>query len=113
MASGSAVHGLLDGDDDLRQLALHADRHDPRLAWLGRMGKRWKQAREKTLVFVANRETLELFKSAMSRLSQLRVGVFHEDLPPKQRDIEVAQFRLPNGPSLLVSTECGGEGRNF
>jgi ATP-dependent helicase HepA len=113
MASGSAVHGLLDGDDDLRQLALHADRHDPRLTWLGRMGKRWKQAREKTLVFVANRETLELFKSAMSRLSQLRVGVFHEDLPPKQRDIEVAQFRLPNGPSLLVSTECGGEGRNF
>ena len=44
---------------------------------------------------------------------QLRVGVFHEDLSPGQRDIEVAQFRLPAGPSMLVSTECGGEGRNF
>jgi len=25
----------------------------------------------------------------------------------------VAQFRLPEGPSILVSTEAGGEGRNF
>ena len=25
----------------------------------------------------------------------------------------MAQFRLPEGPSLLLSTEAGGEGRNF
>jgi len=25
----------------------------------------------------------------------------------------VAQFRLPEGPSILISTEAGGEGRNF
>ena len=49
----------------------------------------------------------------MSRRAQTRVGVFHEDLSAGQRDIEVAQFRLPGGPSMLVSTECGGEGRNF
>jgi ATP-dependent helicase HepA len=39
--------------------------------------------------------------------------VFHEDLSTPRRDIEVAQFRLASGPSLLISTECGGEGRNF
>ena len=41
------------------------------------------------------------------------MGIFHEALSPERRDIEVAQFRLPDGPALLVSTEAGGEGRNF
>jgi ATP-dependent helicase HepA len=39
--------------------------------------------------------------------------VFHEDLSTARRDIEVARFRADDGPSLLVSTEAGGEGRNF
>ncbi len=38
---------------------------------------------------------------------------FHEELSPARRDTEVALFRDPDGPSLLVSTESGGEGRNF
>jgi ATP-dependent helicase HepA len=113
-ASGTAVNGLLGtGEERLRRLAAQADRSDPRLAWLGRLGPTWKREGQKTLVFVAHRETLELIKSAMGRLAQLRVGVFHEDLSPVQRDIEVAQFRLAEGPSMLISTECGGEGRNF
>ena len=114
LASGTAIAGLLgDGDERLRTLAAKADREDPRIAWLSRMGPGWKRAGQKTLVFVAHRETLELLQGAMSRMAQLRVGVFHEDLSPGQRDIEVAQFRLTDGPSMLVSTECGGEGRNF
>ena len=40
-------------------------------------------------------------------------GVFHEELSPARRDTEVARFREADGPSLLVSTEAGGEGRNF
>jgi ATP-dependent helicase HepA len=114
LASGEAAAALFDsGDTLLTSLAREADRRDPRLAWLAREAARWKQAGDKTLVFVAHRETLELIRTAMSRRVQLRVGVFHEDLSPGQRDIEVAQFRLPGGPSILVSTECGGEGRNF
>ena len=114
LASGSALSGLLGADDGaLRELAAEADRVDPRLAWLGLVGQEWKRAGEKTLVFVAERETLEVVKSAMGRLGQVRVGVFHEDLSPAQRDIEVAQFRTSIGPSMLISTECGGEGRNF
>ncbi|MDA1095163.1 MAG: helicase-related protein [Acidobacteria bacterium] len=114
LASGSALSGLLTRDEAaLRDLAAEADRVDPRLIWLALAGQEWKRAGEKTLVFVAERETLEVVKSAMGRLGQVKVGVFHEDLSPAQRDIEVAQFRTSTGPSMLISTECGGEGRNF
>jgi ATP-dependent helicase HepA len=90
-----------------------AQESDPRTRWLADRGRTWRDRGEKTLVFVAHRESLEVLRTAMSRLGQVRTGVFHEDLSPAQRDIEVAQFRLGSGPSMLVSTECGGEGRNF
>jgi ATP-dependent helicase HepA len=64
-------------------------------------------------VFVAQRETLEWLRAELSRRAQLATAVFHEGLSSARRDIEVAQFRRAEGPSLLVSTECGGEGRNF
>ena len=86
---------------------------DPRLDWLLSQAPRWRDAREKTLVFVAHRETLEMLRTALSHRAQLATGVFHEDLSPAQRDTEVARFREHEGPSLLVSTESGGEGRNF
>jgi len=89
------------------------DASDPRLEWLLLQAPRWRDAREKTLVFAAHRETLEMLRTALSRRAQLATGVFHEDLSPAQRDTEVARFREPEGPSLLVSTESGGEGRNF
>jgi ATP-dependent helicase HepA len=54
-----------------------------------------------------------MLRTALSHRAQLATGVFHEDLSPAQRDTEVARFRDHDGPSLLVSTESGGEGRNF
>ena len=89
------------------------DAGDPRLDWLLTQAPRWRDAGEKTLVFVAHRETLEMLRTALSHRAQLASGVFHEELSPARRDTEVARFREPDGPSLLVSTECGGEGRNF
>jgi ATP-dependent helicase HepA len=113
LASGAALEPLLDRSEPAAALARRATRDDPRIAWLAARATRWKRAGQKTLVFAAHRETLEAIRSALSRTVQLRAGVFHEELSPGQRDIEVAQFRLPSGPSMLVSTECGGEGRNF
>lgn len=114
LASGHALEPLLERDEEeLRCLARQASRHDPRTAWLLQQAPAWKRSGDKTLVFVAHRETLEQLRAALSRHAQLRTGVFHEDLSPGHRDIEVAQFRLASGPSLLISTECGGEGRNF
>ena len=90
-----------------------SDTADGRLDWLLAQAKRWREAGEKTLVFTAKRETLEMLRQALSARAQLATGVFHEELSTARRDIEVARFREEDGPSLLVSTEAGGEGRNF
>jgi ATP-dependent helicase HepA len=54
-----------------------------------------------------------MLRGAFNDRAQIQSGVFHEELSPARRDTEVAQFRSGYGPSVLVSTECGGEGRNF
>jgi ATP-dependent helicase HepA len=114
LASGAALAAVLGPDErELRQRAQAMDAGDPRLEWLLSQAPRWRAAGDKTLVFVAHRETLEMLRTALSHRAQLASGVFHEDLSPAQRDIEVARFRDAEGPSLLVSTEAGGEGRNF
>jgi ATP-dependent helicase HepA len=90
---------------------LELARLDPRLHYLLEQAPGWRRAREKTLIFVAHRETLEWLKTELGR--RVQVGIFHEELSPERRDIEVAQFRMADGPALLISTESGGEGRNF
>ena len=104
---------LASGESALKAQAEAADAADPRVDWLLREARAWKDAGQKTLVFAAHRETLEMLRTAFTNRAQLATGVFHESLSSARRDIEVAQFRRPEGPSLLVSTECGGEGRNF
>ena len=114
LASGAALKAVLGPDEtELRQQAEAMDRSDPRLQWLLTQAPRWRRANEKTLVFVAHRETLEMLRDALSARAQLASGVFHEELSAARRDTEVARFRADDGPSLLVSTEAGGEGRNF
>ena len=114
LSSGASLLAKLPREDaDTRRLAEAWLAADPRVAWLAQAALRWKAHQEKTLVFAAERETVEHLRTELSRRAQLKTGVFHEDLSPGQRDIEVAQFRLPSGPSLLLATECGGEGRNF
>jgi ATP-dependent helicase HepA len=114
LASGAALKAVLGPDEsELRRHAEAMDAKDPRVLWLLTQAPRWRNAREKTLVFVAHRETLEMLRSTLSQRAQLPTGVFHEEMSPAQRDIEVARFRDPEGPNLLVSTEAGGEGRNF
>jgi ATP-dependent helicase HepA len=114
LASGAALAGVLGPDERaLREQAQAMDAADPRVEWLLAQAPRWRDARDKTLVFVAHRETLEMLRTALSHRVQLATGAFHEELPPSRRDLEVARFRDAGGPSLLVSTEAGGEGRNF
>ncbi|MCA9752513.1 MAG: DEAD/DEAH box helicase family protein, partial [Gemmatimonadetes bacterium] len=86
---------------------------DPRTLWLGREAKRWDRRGEKSLVFVAERESLIALKKELEFRTSRRIGVFHEDLSPAQRDLEVARFAEEGGPNLLIATESGGEGRNF
>jgi ATP-dependent helicase HepA len=114
LASGAALNAVLGPhDQELREKAAAMDASDARIDWLASHAPRWREAREKTLIFVAHRETLEMLRTALSHRAQLASGVFHEELSPARRDTEVALFRGPDGPSLLVTTEAGGEGRNF
>jgi ATP-dependent helicase HepA len=113
LASPAALVSIVERDDEeTAALAAEAQTQDPRLRWLIEQSGRWVGPGEKTLVFVAHRETLDLLRTAIERQGR-RAGIFHEDLSPERRDIEVAQFRLAEGPSILISTEAGGEGRNF
>ena len=114
LASGAALASVLGTDEAPRKRAAEAaDAGDPRLAFLLAEAPGWKARGEKTLVFCAHRETLEMLRTALSQRAQLATAAFHEELSSARRDIEVAQFRRQEGASLLVSTECGGEGRNF
>jgi ATP-dependent helicase HepA len=114
LSSGAALAATLGpADTALKAQAQEMDALDARLEWLAAQAPAWRRAGEKTLVFVAHRETLELIRTSLSHRVQLATGVFHEELNTARRDTEVARFREPDGPSLLVSTECGGEGRNF
>jgi ATP-dependent helicase HepA len=114
LASGAALAVVLGPDDRaLREQATAMDAADPRVHWLLTHAPRWRAAKEKTLIFVAHRETLEMLRTALSHRALLASGVFHEELSPARRDTEVARFRELDGPSLMVSTEAGGEGRNF
>jgi ATP-dependent helicase HepA len=114
LASGAALTAVLgSAETELRQQATAMDATDRRIEWLASHAKRWREAKDKTLVFVAHRETLEMLREQLSRRAQLATGIFHEGLSPARRDTEVARFREIGGPSLLISTECGGEGRNF
>ncbi len=86
---------------------------DPRLRWILEREPGWRRRGDKILVFTARKDSLDLLKREIERATLQRVGVFHEELTPAARDLEVAQFSQADGPTILVSTEAGGEGRNF
>lgn len=66
----------------------------------------------KVLVFAESRETLEYVRELLGRHGRAAC-IYHEGLAQVERDRQVARFRDPEGPSVLLSTEVGGEGRNF
>ncbi|MBL8937258.1 MAG: DEAD/DEAH box helicase family protein [Archangium sp.] len=71
-----------------------------------------KEKNAKVLIFTEARDTLERLQNRL-RLEHLEALGYHGDLPMVDRDRQVARFRDPDGPKLLVCTEVGGEGRNF
>ncbi|MFQ5513185.1 MAG: helicase-related protein [Myxococcota bacterium] len=85
---------------------------DPRARWIAARVRHWLEAREKVLVFVGAHETLEALQRFLESTTRTRIRVFHEDLSPAGRDIEVASFRDTRAPVLLC-TDAAAEGRNF
>lgn len=66
----------------------------------------------KVLVFTQSRDTQDYLARQFAS-SPWEVHLFHGQLKPEDKDRAVEDFRDGTGPQLLVSTEAGGEGRNF
>jgi SNF2 family DNA or RNA helicase len=66
---------------------------------------------EKVLIFTEFRETQDMLAELLGR--SWSVHKFHGQQSLEQKDSAVAAFRRGLGPQILVSTEAGGEGRNF
>ena len=71
-----------------------------------------EEADGKVIVFTEFRETQEMLIE-LSAAQGWSAHRFHGQLDPLQKDTAIEAFRVGTGPQVLVSTEAGGEGRNF
>jgi len=65
----------------------------------------------KVIIFTQFRETQDYIAEMIP--GKWSVFVYHGQLKRQQKDDAVSNFKTASGPSILVSTESGGEGRNF
>lgn len=84
---------------------------DPRVHWLLTMLKEIHPA--KVLLICKRKEKVLALAEVLARRTNLKVGVFHEDLTIVQRDRNAAWFSETDGAQLLLCSEIGSEGRNF
>ena len=66
----------------------------------------------KVLLFTQFRGTQRFLADLLST-EGWEVNVFHGQLSPQEKDSAVERFKNGAGPQILISTEAGGEGRNF
>ena len=86
-------------------------REDPRLDWLVSFLKARREA--KVLLICKSRLKAIAVESALKEALNVKVGLFHEDLPLVQRDRNAAWFAEEDGAQVLICSEIGSEGRNF
>ena len=84
---------------------------DPRVQWLTAAMK--ELFPEKVLLICNSKEKVLALEEVLARHTNLKTGVFHEDLSIVQRDRNAAWFSEPDGAQLLLCSEIGSEGRNF
>ncbi|MEM6531903.1 MAG: SNF2-related protein [Myxococcota bacterium] len=85
---------------------------DVRLRWLLEK-QRGLDPDDKLLVFVESQVAVRGLKSQLEPVLGPEIATFYRALPPRDQDRQVAWFRDPEGPQIMLSTEAGGEGRNF
>ncbi len=84
---------------------------DPRVTWLVELLAELKPA--KVLLICRTKSKVLALEKALEKLSNAKVGVFHEDLTIVQRDRNAAWFAEEDGAGILLCSEIGSEGRNF
>ncbi len=85
---------------------------DARLRWLVQLILGLPEG-EKLLVFVESAIAVRALRDALETAVGADIAIFHRGLQPRDQDRQVAWFRDPSGPRIMLSTEAGGEGRNF
>jgi ATP-dependent helicase HepA len=113
-SSPAAFAGAVKSNPALAKAELRLPARDAKFqAFLGVMRGVWAaEPGAKVLVFTESRDTLEMLQTELGREGVEALG-YHGDLPLVERDRQVARFRDPEGPKVLLCTEVGGEGRNF
>lgn len=113
-SSPAAFHAALAGNRSLAGLKVQLPEQDAKFAAFVKVLKGlWaKEKNAKVLVFTEARDTLERLQTRLRHEHVEALG-YHGDLPMVERDRQVARFRDPEGPKVLICTEVGGEGRNF
>jgi len=65
---------------------------------------------EKVIIFTQFKHTMEYLRSELSKIGY-KIDVFHGSLDNNQKNEAIEHFK--NQGDILISTEAGGEGRNF
>ncbi len=84
---------------------------DHLLKWLGEFGLQHRN--EKALLICRSSSQVVEWEKRLREEYALKVVAFHEGMPLLARDRNAAYFEDPDGASILLSSEIGGEGRNF
>ncbi len=113
-SSPAAFLAAVRGNKALQGLKVALPERDAKLlAFVKVLKGVWAKEKDaRVLVFTEARDTLE---HLVARLREEHVEAlqYHGELLMVERDRQVARFRDPDGPKVLVCTEVGGEGRNF
>ncbi len=84
---------------------------DPRMDWLVSFLKGKREA--KILLICKTKRKALAIEAALQDRMNVKMALFHEDLPLVQRDRNAAWFAEPDGARILICSEIGSEGRNF
>lgn len=68
---------------------------------------------DKVLLIAAKSDTVMELQDALRTLTTTPTAIFHEELSLVERDRQAAWFADPDGARVLLTSEIGGEGRNF
>jgi len=96
---------------DTNRLELDKAKSDTRFNWIADFVS--KLGSEKALIICANRERVVRLANFISQETGLNAAIFHENLSVIERDQQAAKFAESPECQVLVSSEIGGEGRNF
>ena len=81
------------------------------LRWLGEFAVANKA--KKTLLICSSAARVTALEKKLKEDYAVKAVAFHENLPLLARDRNAAYFEDPAGATILLSSEIGGEGRNF